>query len=350
MERKITNEKTKKIEEIILRASSKMKKNFDNENMVISVYCYNPEMQPRECAKMCNDRYMTSYTGNDVIDIFNGMYMRNVSFRKEVFEDAKKTAMEVLDALAGNKKSIDSIELIMKENKGRIKKSKSRNYERIALVSLLEMCEELKKTECLNKALILNMSSARDAFYSIVDIVRLEAKMMNKKVKNFASNKEYEAEIIRLETNLNRTQMMLERLESEFEERVEECKVEENINLISMLNSPKYGYILDLLLQAQQGVESVRKQRIIIPFEINTLPILVRKLLQFTTDCGIKQMLKYGEKMEVTASDIEGYVYEGTPFADDDTKKCVEVISPGWIVEDKQIVISCPRVKEMEEK
>ena len=81
MERKITNEKTKKIEEIILRASNKMKKSFDNENMVISVYCYDPEMQPRECAKMCNDRYMTSYTGNDVIDIFNGMYMRNVSFR-----------------------------------------------------------------------------------------------------------------------------------------------------------------------------------------------------------------------------------------------------------------------------
>lgn len=349
MKKLINKEKLNKINEIILSKADKMRKNFDNENMIISVYCYNPDMQPRECANMCNKRYLTSYTGNDVIDIFGGLWMRNITDRKELFFEANRVADLILEALCDNKNAFSELEKRMKANKGRIAKTKSKHFERVALFSLLEASSQISGLPCYKKAFALNTGLSREIFYDIIDVMRLEAKMNNKIRKSYASNLEYEAEINRLETNLNRTALMLERLQAEFDIRVEECKTEENINLISMLNSPKYGYILDLLLQAQHGIESVKRQRIQIPFEINSLPILVRKLLQFTEDCGITPILELGQKMKITASEIEGYHYDGVPFGDNNEIKSVEVISPGWIVEEKQIVISSPRVKEVEE-
>lgn len=349
MRNSISKNKLEAINKQIINCAKKMRKSFADENAVIAVYVHEPGMQPRVCAEECNRRYSTNYTGNDIIRIFDGMMMRNLSFRKAVFSDAEDVAAMVLRALQGDERAYDEIEMRLKQNNGRIIETKSKHFERIALVDMFEKNSKLYALPCREEVLKLNLDFAREMFYSIIDLMKLE-KCMNKRTqKQYATSEEYENEILRLETNLNRVELMLERLQSDFDMRVEECRADESANLISMLNSPKYGYILDLLTQAQRGITAVKQAKQRIPIEISSLPILVRKLLQFVGDCGITPMLEYGDQIKVTADDVEGYTYEGMPFESDDEVKTVEVISPGWIMEEKQIVISNPRVREMEE-
>ena len=72
--------------------------------------------------------------------------------------------------------------------------------------------------------------------------------------------------------------------------------------------------------------------------------------MEFVEDCGIVQILEIGERMSVQAGELDGYSYEGTPFTGPDEIKRVKVISPGWSVPEKDIVISYPRVKEITEE
>ena len=348
MERFISKERLEIISGIVVENSRKMNKSFADENEVIAVYCQDPNMQLRVCAERCNSVFGTSYNGDDIIRIFGGMYMNNPSFRKAVFNDANDAAALVLDALRGDSEKCDEIERRMKENDGRIIKTKSRQFERIALISMFEAAPELAALPCHDMLFELNRDYAKDTFNAIADIIKVDKRKSRSVKKQYASSEEYEQEILRLETNLNRKELMLERLQNEFDSRLEECRAEESVKLISMLNSPKYGYILDVLLQAQRGISAIRREKRTIPIEIKSLPILVRRILQFVGDCGIMPMLEVGSVIKVKADEIDGYNYEGSPFTDDDDVKTAEVISPGWIIGDKQIVISNPGLKEVE--
>ena len=125
-----------------------------------------------------------------------------------------------------------------------------------------------------------------------------------------------------------------------------EIRADESIRLISMLNSEKYGYILDLLLSAQDGFRQLRKKGPI-PFEIKSVQSLTRRLLEFVEDCGIVPMLEIGERLTVQASELSGYSYDGTPFSGPDETKEVEVVSTGWEAPEKEIILSYPRVREV---
>lgn len=349
MERLISKERLEIISGIVAENSRKMNKSFADENEVIAIYCQDPGMQLRVCAERCNNVFGTSYNGDDIVNIFGGMYMNNPSFRKAVFYDANDAAALVLDALRGDSEKCDEIERRMNENNGRIIKTKSRQFERIALISMFEAAPELAALPCHDMVFELNRGYAKDTFNAIADVIKLDKRKRDIVKKQYASSEEYEQEIIRLETILNRKELMLERLQNEFDSRLEECRAEESIKLISVLNSPKYGHILDLMLRAQRGISAMRREKRTLPIEIKSLPILVRRIFQFVGDCGIMPMLEVGSVIKVKADEIDGYNYEGSPFTDDDDVKTAEVISPGWIMGDMQIVISNPGLKEVED-
>lgn len=165
----------------------------------------------------------------------------------------------------------------------------------------------------------------------------------------YLTAEDYEKEICRLTSALNRANNLVARLQDSYEEQMIEIRADESIRMISMLNSEKYGYILDLLLSAQHDFRQLRKKGPI-PFEIKNAQSLTRRLMEFVEDCGIVQILEIGERMSVQASELDGYSYEGTPFTGPDEIKRVEVISPGWSAPEKDIVISYPRVKEITEE
>jgi hypothetical protein len=114
-----------------------------------------------------------------------------------------------------------------------------------------------------------------------------------------------------------------------------------------MLNSEKYGFILDGLFSARAGLDELKKQNYTLPVQINGLTILIRRLIQFIRDSGISPIMAIGSIMIVESSEIENFIYEGTPFINEKEKKQVEVISPGWSFKDKGIQLSSPIIREV---
>ena len=130
------------------------------------------------------------------------------------------------------------------------------------------------------------------------------------------------------------------------EEQLAEAKVKELTDFFALLNSEKYGYLLDELLVVRKGVDELRKKNYQLPIEINGLLIMVKKMIQFVRDSHIEPIMKPGTVREVTAADIEFCNYEGTPFEEADETKLVKVISPGWVYKDKEVQISRPKIRE----
>ena len=348
MDNRISRDTLDRINEEVISFSKRMRKSFEDDNRIIYCFCSNPSQHPKDCAEWMNKHYGTAYETSGVLAVLKPYRINTISFRKNVFSEAQALADIIIRALGGDSNAAAQVDRITVENNGRLTNMTVRGFEQIVFIALFTRSEALRALPCYPHAFKLNRNYAKDVLNSIIDIIRVNVKMTGRREKAYATSAEYEAEILKLETTLNRQALMIERLQNEFDSRVEEIRADENTALFSMLNSPKYGYILDLLLQAQQGVDSVKRQRIMLPFEINSLPILIRKLLQFTADCGIEPMLEHGRQMKITASDIENYQYEGSPFDDDIQVKTVEVVSPGWAIAEKEIVISAPRVKEVE--
>ena len=142
---------------------------------------------------------------------------------------------------------------------------------------------------------------------------------------------------------------MLQDLQEEFEEQLEESKVREMTEFFAKLNSDRYGYILDELLQINKGAEVLRKNGYTLPLEINGMIIMLKQLIQFVKDNHIEPIMKINSIRQVLATDIEFCNYEGTPFASGNEVKTVRVVSPGWVYKDKEIQISRPKVKEEQE-
>ena len=76
---------------------------------------------------------------------------------------------------------------------------------------------------------------------------------------------------------------------------------------------------------------------------------MTKKLIQFVRDNHIEPMMKINDIKAVNASDVEFCIYEGSPFINATDEKLVQVVSPGWVYKDKDIQISRPKVKEVEE-
>ena len=220
---------------------------------------------------------------------------------------------------------------------------------------IYERYPEIDSFDDRNSLYLLGNTVAKYFFYDMVDAVRDvyffnqnndENKQEQSEKKNKLSYEQAIRRVEQLESTLERTNTMLQDLQDEFEEQLEAGKIKELADFFAMLNSEKYGCILDELLVVRKGVDALRKSNYELPIEINGLLIMVKKLVQFVRDSHIEPMMKIDSIREVSATDIEFCNYEGSPFDSDKTKR-VKVISPGWIYKDKDLQISRPKVKEV---
>ncbi len=154
-------------------------------------------------------------------------------------------------------------------------------------------------------------------------------------------------QIARLQTALNQKTMQLSDLQQEFDERLDESIQEEKENLISLLNSDQYGYILDLLVAARNGLHRMRREEKPIPLELRSAQTLVRRMLKFVEDCGITPIRETGDILDIKADQVYEFQFEGSPFKNAEELKKVEIISPGWQAVENSLVISKPRVREV---
>ena len=151
-----------------------------------------------------------------------------------------------------------------------------------------------------------------------------------------------------LSSALERANMAMEDLQTEFEERLEEEKAANLTEFFARLNSEKYGCILDELLNVHKGIRGLSKQGVELPIEISGLFILIVKLAQFVRDSHIEPIMKVNEIKKIKAEDLLSCEYDGTPFKDNNDEKSVKVLSSGWVYKgENEIQIARPKLKEI---
>jgi len=328
---------------LIAMVSKKQRSSFNEENHVLCVGCENPDSEPREIADLCNERFSGALNGDRVIRIFKRCRLGHISYRKKLFNDVSQTA-DILIAIISGDMPLSKVLDITAKLDGHAQKK------RLILMQVTSRCTQIRESEVYSDAMRMNKDFAAECLDAIIYAICEKDKVPDgNDIYRYFTPEEYQRKINDLEMECVRANNLLKRLQESFDTQLAESRIEEQIRLISNLNSEKYGFVLDLLVSAQRGFKRLRSQKIDIPYELKDVMTLVRRLLEFTEDCGVTHMMDVGTKMQVCAADVEGYVFDGKPFVGEDEIKHVEVISPGWQMENQDIVLSYPRLKEISE-
>lgn len=323
------------------------------ESKIIEILCENFEASPANCAYTMNKRYYTEIEHDDVLDIFRFMKISNRFERREVLEWANEVAGYFEGALNGNAEDLKKFD--KRRRDGALKNGGSnRTQNRIAILMICNKFPEIISEEDKEKLSYLGSTLAKFVLFDLADAMKkiLHENNNRKKENKKISYIEYENLLIEknsLEEKLNRTEEMLQELQEEFEEQLRESKITELTSFFAKLNSENYGCILDQLMVCRSGMNALKKRKFELPLEINGLFIMIKNLAKFTQDSHIVPIMKPNDKKDVKVSDIEFCRYEGTPFKNENDIKQIVVISPGWIFRDKEIQISRPKVKEVEQ-
>ena len=295
-----------------------------------------------------------------MITAFRRCRIANPVERKQLVDWAMELADYYALAMKGDKAAFEKFEIgrhtpALKNGK------KHDSQDRVIVMILFEKHPEIDIYSDLESVHSFRYGIGRFVLYDISDAItdvygfpqHREAKKKHSEnkiqLKHKMSMEQALSRVEHLENTLERTNGLFQDLQEEFDEQLEESKTKELTDFFAMLNSEKYGCILDELLNVNKGVNQLRKSGYELPLEINGLLIMVKKLIQFVRDSHIEPMMKVNSVQEVTAKDVQFCNYEGTPFTSEDDKKRVKVVSPGWIYKDKEVQISRPRVKEEEE-
>jgi len=317
------------------------------ENRIFKVLCSDYELGPTKCAIRLNDLYGYDLTGDEVIQIFRNRRMANPIERKEIFQWAGEVAGYFSKAIEADK---NSYELFEKRRKEPALKNGKRHdsQDRIAAIMIYEKYPEIDLYHDAKRLQLLGNTLGKYFFYDMADGINevYGFQQYSGEKKETLTYERALKRIRQLENILERTNTMLQELQDEFDEQLEISKGKELADFFALLNSEKYGCILDELLVVRRGIDELRKNNYELPVEINVLLIMIKKLIQFVRDSHIEPIMKVNTIKEVKAADVEFCNYEGSPFVTMDEVKKVRVVSPGWIYKDKELQISRPKVKE----
>lgn len=315
------------------------------DNIIISALCSHPELQPREIAEFVNEQTgERKFNGDRIINRLRSLWLGNPTERTRIIQTANDKAKEIFDGFNGDMAAYSRFNDFEKRARASLSREVHSKQLRCILVALFTKYSQLKKLPHADDVFDRGTTRAKACLLELTDLIHdlyLNQGGHNRKIENT------EEKIVRIEERLKRSNDMLEELQNEFDFQLEESKTQELTNFFSALNSEKYGYILDGLFSTKAGLDELRRQKYELPLEINGLSILIRKLIQFVKDSGINPVKHIGDKMMVKSQDIENYIYLGSPFEMDSEEKQVEIISPGWIYEEKEIQVSRPTIKEI---
>lgn len=316
---------------------------YTRRNQVIQLCILFEEASPDIIARRFKEKYGKS-SGMDlnalgVKRLLASSGLGNVVERKNLSSQAKVTAGKLEKLTRGEK--VTGLRNILMDSTY----DKSSLYKFMVLLYLLELMRSSLDGETCAGLMRLDVAFAADFIDTY--IARLQEKAdSGVSTDAFAAlKKENEA----LKADLDRKRRLLINLQQNFDARLEESRLEQQADLISRLNSDEYGHILDLLVSAQNGFNELRDKGTAIPKEIRSMRTLVRKLQKFVSDAGVTPMMETGRKLKVKIADMDHFEFEGSPFADDKDVKRVVIISSGWQIADRDVIISYPRLSEIEE-
>lgn len=335
------------------------------ESKILSVVLANPSMGPRIWSEMLSDGKALHITEDDVLQVLRCTYPRlnSPADRSKIIPAVHKAAAAFKNAIEKGREEDYAKFIELRDSIIRI--GRYRTVPRLIVLEIFNLCPELNKMGDLEI-----IYSFRDAIskYVLFDICDALARYCNTEIKRFVSarnsdsalkNKvsrdskivaqqdEYERRLSKMEEILERNRMMLQDVQDEFDEQLQETKVQELTTFFAKLNSDKYGCILDSLLQVRKGVALLKKENFVLPPEVSGLFILIQKMTQFVIDNHINPIMKPDSIQEMTAQEAELCDYSGSPFTSSDAKKLIKVVSPGWLYKDKDIRIARPKIQEV---
>ena len=334
------NDKAKMLEQIqqtILEISARQKRSFIQESVVLQYLCANPHATPGALAAIIaqdapfaeEDLEITEYT---VKRTFRACKLPREQEEKSRMAGAAWKAGQTLAKMTMGQ--ADNLAQYRREASPVLRSAQGG---RMILVSMFA-AKKLPFPENIRSAVMrLNRDFSAECLESITDILESGAGTDAAPVN--------EAEQLR--TALLRSRELVENLQEDFDNRLEVSKAEEQERFFSQLNDARYGHILDMLAVAQDGFKRLRAKGTSVPMEIRGIQTLVRRLLEFVDDFGVTPMETVGVRREVSADDLLEMQFEGSPFMNPEERKTVEVISPGWEIKDRDVVISYPRVREV---
>ena len=335
------------------------------ESKILSVVLANPDMGPRSWSNMLNNDEGLSLTDDDVLQVLRYTYPRlnNPAIRNKIVPLVYETADAFKVAIEKGKEK-DYTKFIELRDK-LIGLGRYRTVPRLIVLAIFNLCPELNK---LGDVEIVYNFRDTVAKYVLFDMCDGLAKYCNTEIKRFvnkhnsdsaihkktsgnstitAQQEKYEIKLNEMEEIVERNRMMLQDIQDEFDEQLQETKVQELTAFFAKLNSDKYGCILDSLLQVRKGVALLKRESFVLPPEISGLFILIQKMTQFVMDNHINPIMKPDSVQEMTAQEAELCDYSGSPYTSRDEKKLIKVVSPGWLYKDKDIRIARPKIQEV---
>ncbi|MDR3114674.1 MAG: hypothetical protein LBU25_04050 [Treponema sp.] len=333
-----------KLDEVIARRMKRMTGDRNRcvaENELFTAYCLHPEFEPGQIAELLNARIgTTAYTGRKVIYLLRHLHLPAAA-RKQLVQTALQMGEVGFKCFKGDKQGF----MQFREYEGT--PNKHPHQMRCILMALFGTHPQLQELSHAKEIRYLGRSYAA---YCLLDMIDGAEDVYRAREKDIHHAESLEQQLARKEAQLRRTEEMLEELQRDMESHITESNTQEKANFFSALNSEKYGFILDGLFATKAGMEDLKRRHYQLPVEINGLTILIRKLIQFVKDSGVNPALRVGTVMTVKSRDIENYSYRGSPFDDNNEVKKVEVIAPGWYFKDKDMLVSRPTIKEIQEE
>ncbi len=309
------------------------------ENRILLLTCQAPEAQPRVIGEMYTHQYEAvgskAMPGTYVIRTYKKTELSNISARKELCTAAWHTGNRLAQAIhQGTFFSWqDALEQLPQHKEAA----------RLLLLSTAEQAKNFWGSDLTSIIQDLNLLSAQE-FSRNLTVCKQEKRIPK---DSLPSASDLGQENLHLRRRLEHTQLQLQNAQTALKEQLEILAAEERREFFSQLNSTANGRILDLLVLAQQGFAQLHRKEQKIPAELRSTQTLVRSLQQFLHFYGVAPIREPGEQLTITARDLDQFLYTGTPFRSDTEVKQVEVISSGWAIPAKELVISCPEIQEI---
>lgn len=148
--------------------------------------------------------------------------------------------------------------------------------------------------------------------------------------------------------SLELVQAMFDELNETIDEATEDAKNTAIASFYSMMNSEKYGHLLDSMEMVEKRLTTLKEQKVKTPPQLLPLTIVFKQMLRFIKDCGVTPIDCTGREFETEVEGLAEYTYIGESYTELNQKKTVVVEHPGWKF--GSTVISLPTVREKEEE
>ncbi len=277
------------------------------------------------------------------------LQLRDPEVRRLLVLWAARVTPVVSDCLAGEKEAFPQYQTLKKQSALGEQTPPHPNQARILLNHLFFFHPQLRSLPSAREVLHLGPAFSKELIEQIVNDAYYAYGFAPQTVPAL-DPAALARELARTEANLQRSSEMLEDLQREFEQQLEASLGEERASFFALLNSEKYGCLLDGIFATVRGMDALQQRGYVFPFEIGGCEIMYRNFVRFVRDNGISPIRPIGQVFRLTAVEAEQVRYEGTPFGSDHATKLVRVVSPGWQMKEPGIIIARAQVSEQKEE